>query len=199
MKLRYAAGLLLAGVLASRVWADAPTAMSGEFYVDPGIALTGAGASNYKNSFSLDAGYLKSVHQFASVGWEAGYLFGAKFEGDGFTSDTNVKIFHLTPEIKAGPTIPVGGFNLNPFVVGGGGFYWSHQNSGTVTLANGLTAPVNTFDNYNGGWNIGAGVALSLPGNWSVGIDVRRHELVNKNATDFTWITPAFRVALLFT
>src|SRR5579872_1698007 len=139
MKLKYGAGLILAGLLGSRALADQPAGAAGEFYVNPGIALTGAGASNYKNSFSLDAGYLKGVHQIASIGWEAGYLFGSKFEGDGFTSDTSVKIFHLTPEIKVGPTFDMANYKVNTFVIGGGGFYWSHQNSGMMTFASGAT------------------------------------------------------------
>ena len=197
MTLKLAKSLILAGVLSASVFAD-QAASKGEFYVNPGIALTGAGAGNYKNSFSLDAAYLKAVHQIASCGWEAGYLFGSKFEGDGFTSDTSVKILHLSPEIKLGPTFTVSGLELNTFVVGGGGFYWSHQNSGTVTLTSGPSATISSYDHYNGGWNIGAGAAVNLPGNWSVGLEVRRHEIVNKHATDFTWVTPAFRFALLF-
>ena len=82
--------------------------------------------------------------------------------------------------------------------MGGGGFYWSHQNSGTLTAADGSTAPLSSFDNYNGGWDIGLGTAVNLPGNWSVGLDVRRHEIVSKHATDLTWVTPAIRFALLF-
>jgi Outer membrane protein beta-barrel domain len=198
MKLNYSTGLMLVGVLGAFAWADGTAPASGEFYVNPGIALTGAGANSNKNSFSLDAGYLKSFHQIASAGWEAGYLFGSKFEGDGFTSDTSRKILHISPEIKLGPTFAVGGYQVNPFVIGGGGLYWSHQNSGTVTVAGGAMAPIDSVNNVNGGWNIGAGAALSLPGNWSVGIDVRRHEIVNKSSTDFTWITPAIRFALLF-
>jgi hypothetical protein len=198
MKWNYAAGLFLAGVLSGAVLADAPAGTAGEFYVEPGLALTGAGASQYKNSFSLDAGYLKSVHQIASIGWEAGYLFGSKFEGDGFSSDTNDKVLHVTPEIKVGPTFAVSDFKINAYVMGGGGFYWSHQNSGTVTFDGGATASASSFDHYNGGWNIGVGAGVDLPGNWSVGLDFRRHEIVNKHADDFTWITPALRFALLF-
>jgi opacity protein-like surface antigen len=215
MKLNLATSLILTGVLGGAVFADSqpapseslpassPTsapasAAAGEFYVDPGIALTGAGASNYKNSFSLDAGYLKVIHQIASIGWEAGYLFGSKFENDNFTSDTQVKIVHIAPEIKLGPTIAVGDYKINPFVMGGGGLYWSHQNSGTVTTASGATASVDSFDHINGGWNFGLGTAFSLPGNWSVGLDVRRHEIVNKHSSDFTWVTPALRFALQF-
>jgi len=198
MKLSYAAGVVLAGLLSGIVLADAPAATMGEFYVDPGIALMGAGASDYKNSFSLDAGYLKAVHQIASIGWEAGYLFDSKFEGDGFTSDTSVKILHISPEIKVGPTFDVSNYKVNPFIIGGGGFYWSHQNSGTVTFDSGATASANSFDHYNGGWNIGLGTAVSLPGNWSVGIDLRRQDIVYKHSDDFTWVTPALRFALLF-
>jgi len=198
MKLNFGAGLILAGVLSVTAFAD-QTASKGEFYVDPGIALTGAGASSYKNSFSLDAGYLKAIHQIASIGWEAGYLFGSKFEGNGFTSDTSVKILHVGPQIKVGPTFAVAGMNINPFVTGGGGFYWSRQDGGTTTLAGGATSGTSSYDHYNGGWNIGAGAAVSLPGNWSVGLDVRRNEIVNKHATDFTWVTPSVRFALLFT
>ena len=188
MKLHYGMGLVLAGVLSAAAFADQGPSR-GEFYVNPGIALTGAGASNYKNSFSLDAGYLNAIHPIASVGWEAGYLFGSKFEGNGGTSDTSVKVLHLAPVIKAGPTFMVSGLLVNTFVIGGGGFYWSHQDSG---------ADVSSFDHYNGGWNIGAGAALNLPGFWSIGIEVRRHEIVNKDSTDFTWVTPAIRLALLF-
>jgi opacity protein-like surface antigen len=197
MKMNYGLGLILAGVLSGAVFADQPAA-KGEFYVNPGIALTGAGASNYKNSFSLDAGSLKAIHPIASIGWEAGYLFGSKFEGNGFTSDTSVKVLHVAPVIKVGPTFTVSGLELNTFVLGGGGFYWSHQDRGTRTSASGNTTPVSSYDNYNGGWNIGAGAAVALPGNWSVGLEVRRHEIVNKHATDFTWVTPALRFALLF-
>jgi len=197
MKLNYGLGLVLAGGLSAIVFADQPAA-KGEFYVNPGIALTGAGASDYKNSFSLEAGYLKAIHPIASIGWEAGYLFGSKFEGDGFTSDTNLKVLHLTPEIKVGPTFEVSGLQLNTFVLGGGGFYWSHQNGGTQTFTNGGPAAVSSYDHYNGGWNIGAGAALALPGNWSVGLEVRRHEIVNKHSDDFTWVTPALRFSLLF-
>src|ERR1700679_752439 len=100
MKLSYAAGVVLAGFLSGIARADAPTATAGEFYVNPGIALTGAGASDYKNSFSLDAGYLKAVHQIASFGWEAGYLFGSKFKGKIFTSDTTEKILTILPKLK---------------------------------------------------------------------------------------------------
>jgi opacity protein-like surface antigen len=189
--------LILAGVLSGVAFADPPAA-TGEFYVNPGIALTGAGAGDYKNSFSLEAGYLKGIHQIASFGWEAGYLFGSKFEGDNFTSDTRVKILHLSPEIKVGPTFSVAGFEINPFVLGGGGFYWSHQNSGTVTANSGGSAAIDSYDHYNGGWNIGGGASVNLPGNWSVGLEVRRHEIVNKHGTDFTWVTPALRLALLF-
>jgi opacity protein-like surface antigen len=197
-KLNYALGLLLAGVLSTAALAD-ETAAKGEFYVNPGIALTGAGASDYKNSFSLDAAYLKAVHQVASIGWEAGYLFGSKFENDSFTSDASLKILHLAPEIKIGPTFAVSGLQLNTFVLGGGGFYWSHQDGGTQTFTNGTTSALSASDRYNGGWNIGAGAALQLPGNWSVGVEVRRHEIVNKHADDFTWVTPALRFSLLFT
>lgn len=199
MKLKYGISLILAGFLSGTALADEGAAAKGEFYVNPGIALTGAGAGDYKNSFSLDAGYLKAIHQIALIGWEAGYLFGSKFEGDGFTSDTNAKVFHLAPEIKVGPTFEVSGLQLNTFVLGGGGFYWSHQDGGTLTLASGKTSPISSYDHYNGGWNIGAGAAINLPGNWSVGIEVRRHEIVNKHETDFTWVTPALRFALLFT
>jgi hypothetical protein len=200
MKLNYGLALVLAGILSGIAVADSTTtaAAAGEFYVNPGIALTGAGAGSYKNSFSLDAAYLKAVHQIASFGWEAGYLFGSKFEGDGFTSDTSVKILHVSPEIKVGPTFDVMGYQVNAFVIGGGGLYWSHQNSGTETFANGATASSSSFDHVNGGWNIGAGAAVALPGNWSVGLDFRRHEIVNKHMTDFTWMTPALRFALLF-
>ena len=199
MKMNFCTGLILAGVLSAKVFGD-QSAAKGEFYVNPGIALSGAGASQYKNSFSLDAGYLKGIHEIAAIGWEAGYLFGSKFEGDGFTSDTNVKVLHLAPEIKVGPTFAVSGVQLNAFVIGGGGFYWSHQNSGTETFTNGSPQrSIGSYDKYNGGWNIGAGTAVALPGNWSVGLEFRRHEIVNKHSTDFTWITPALRFALLFT
>jgi len=198
MKLSFWTGMILAGILSVTGFAD-QTAAKGEFYVNPGIALTGAGAANYKNSFSLDAGYLKAIHQIASIGWEAGYLFGSKFEGDGFTSDTHAKVLHVSPEIKVGPTFAVAGLQLNTFVLGGGGFYWSHQDGGTKTFTGGATSAISSSDHYNGGWNIGAGAALNLPGNWSVGIEVRRHEIVNKHVSDFTWVTPALRFALLFT
>ena len=141
---------------------------------------------------------MKAVHQIASVGWEAGYLFGSKFEGNGFTSDTSVKILHISPEIKVGPTFAVADYKINPFIMGGGGLYWSHQNSGTLTADSGATASLGSFDHVNGGWNIGLGTAVSLPGNWSVGLDLRRHEIVNKHSDDFTWVTPALRFALLF-
>jgi|GEM_PF-2528693 len=201
MKLNYGVALILTGMLSGVVLADQaqPLTAGGEFYIDPGIALTGAGANGYKNSFSLDAGYLKTIHQIASIGWEVGYLFGSKFENDTVSADAKLKIFHLAPEIKVGPTLTVAGYNINPFIIGGGGFYWSHQNSGTLTFANGATTGFSAHDNYNGGWNIGAGAALSLPGNWSVGFDLRHHEIVNKHTADFTWFTPAFRFALLFT
>lgn len=190
--------LILAGVLSGVAFADPPAA-TGEFYVNPGIALTGAGAGDYKNSFSLEAGYLKGIHQIAAFGWEAGYLFGSKYEGDNFTSDTRLKILHLAPEIKLGPTFSVSGYEVNAFVLGGGGFYWSHQDSGTRTFTDGEPpSAIGSYDHYNGGWNIGAGTAVNLPGNWSVGLEVRRHEVVNKHATDFTWVTPALRFALLF-
>jgi hypothetical protein len=208
MKRNYSLGLILIGLLSGAAMADslaAPAAASlaapaaaGEFYVDPGIALTGAGAADYKNSFSLDAGYLKAVHQIASVGWEAGYLFSAKFEGDNFTSDAHAKILHITPEIKLGPTFAIAQYQVNAFVLGGGGLYWTHQNSGTETFDSGATAMSSSYDHINGGWNIGVGAALLLPGNWSVGIDIRRHDIVNKNTADFTWVTPALRFALLF-
>jgi hypothetical protein len=197
MKFSYGMAFILAGIVGGTALAD-PGVTSGEFYVNPGIALTGAGANDYKNSFSLDAGYSNHIHPIASIGWEAGYLFGSKFEGDGFTSDTDVKIVHLSPEIKVGPTFDVAGYQVNPYVMGGGGLYWSHQNSGTVTTAGGATSAVDSYDHYNGGWNIGLGTAVNLPGNWSVGLDFRRHEIVDKHATDFTWLTPALRFALLF-
>jgi opacity protein-like surface antigen len=66
-----------------------------------------------------------------------------------------------------------------------------------VTTAFG-SFPISSIDRTNGGWNIGAGAAVNLPGSWSVGIEVRRHEIVNKHQTDFTWVTPALRFALLF-
>ena len=46
MKLNYAMGLILAGVLSGSVFAD-QTGAKGEFYVNPGIAMTGAGATDY--------------------------------------------------------------------------------------------------------------------------------------------------------
>jgi len=200
MKKKLARGFVLAGILSGMVFADSatPSGAPSEFYVNPGIALTGAGAADYKNSFSLEAGYLKGIHQIASIGWEAGYLFGSKFEGDGFTSDTSVKILHIAPEIKVGPTFSVSDFKINPYIQGGGGLYWSHENSGTVTTASGAMGAIDSFDRVNGGWNIGLGAAISLPGNWSVGLDVRRHDIVNKHTSDFTWVTPALRFALLF-
>ena len=190
MKMKYGAGLILAGLLSVTVFAD-PSGAPGEFDVNPGIALTGAGAQGYKNSFSLDAAYLKAIHQVASIGWEAGYIFGSKLDG----TDTSDKIIHVSPEIKFGPTFPVQNLFLNTYVIGGGGLYYSHQNSGTADLTG---APVSSFDHVNGGWNIGAGVGINLPGFWSIGVEVRRHEIVSKNSTDFTWTTPALRLALLF-
>jgi len=185
MKLRFVTGLVLAGLLSVSAFAD-QTAPKGEFYVNPGIAAMGAGTGNYKNSFSLEAAYLKGIHEIAPIGWEAGYLFGSKLDDTG----TSVKILHIAPEIKVGPTFGVAGLQLNVFAIGGGGFYWSHQNSAASTAS---------YDNYNGGWNIGMGTAVELPGNWSVGLEFRRHEIVNKHATDFTWFTPALRFALMFT
>ena len=196
MKLKLCLGLFLCSIVGSGALAE-PSASTGEFYVNPGIALTGAGAKDYKNSFSLDAAYLKAIHQIAGIGWEAGYLFGSKFEGDGFTSDTSRKILHIAPVIKVGPTFAVSGMQLNVFAIGGGGFYWSHQDGGTVTTAGG-NAAIESADNYNGGWNIGAGTQIVLPGNWSVGFEIRRHAIVNKHADDYTWVTPALRFALLF-
>ena len=81
MKMKVGIGLILAGLLSGAAMADEGSAARGEFYVNPGIALTGAGAHDYKNSFSLDAAYLKAIHQVAAIGWEAGYLFGSKLEG----------------------------------------------------------------------------------------------------------------------
>lgn len=177
--------LTIVGLLGMSVRAD-QTAQTGEFYVNPGLAVMGSGTGDYKNSFSLDAAYLKAIHQIAAFGWEAGYLFGSKLDDSG----TSVKILHVAPEIKVGPTFTVSGLPLNAFVLGGGGFYWSHQDGGT---------DVSSYDHYNGGWNIGAGTQVDLPGNWSVGVEFRRHEIVNKHGTDFTWFTPALRFALLFT
>jgi opacity protein-like surface antigen len=193
MKFDLIKGFMLAGLVSVTVFAEQGVP-AGEFYVNPGVALTGAGANGYKNSFSLDAAYLKAIHQIAAIGWEAGYLFGSKLDG----TDTSLKILHVSPEIKVGPTFPVQGLMVNTFVLGGGGLYWGHQNSGTATLPTGQTVAFDSVDRVNGGWNIGLGAEVNLPGNWSLGLEFRRHELVNKHTTDFTWMTPALRFALLF-
>jgi hypothetical protein len=107
MKLHYGVSLLLAGLLSGAALADSGADAKSEFYVNPGIALTGAGAGGYKNSFSLEAGYLKAIHPIASIGWEVGYLFGSKLDN----TDTSLKVLHVAPEIKVGPTSRSPGFN----------------------------------------------------------------------------------------
>jgi opacity protein-like surface antigen len=110
----------------------------------------------------------------------------------------HAKILHLGPEIRVGPTFSVMGYEVNPYAIGGGGFYWTHMGGGTATLANNSTVAVGSADNYNGGWNIGGGVTINLPQQWSVGFDVRRQDVVYKHGTDITWVTPAIRITLLF-
>ena len=110
MKFSYGMAFILAGIVSGTVLADS-SGSKGEFYVNPGIALIGAGEAAITKilALSLEAGHLNRIHPIASIGWEAGYLFGSKFEGNGFTSDTQLKVLHLSPEIKVGPTFDVSG------------------------------------------------------------------------------------------
>jgi len=214
---------MLLSLFAVFSFADEPKA---EFSLNAGIALpTGSTSDVQKNSFSVDGQALWKVHDIVQVGGELGYMFGSKQEGtipgnlvgdiDGsgspsplaFTSDIDARILHLTPEIKVGPTIDLSGIKLNPFVIGGGGFYWTHYTAGTLTLIgttssgislNGATVAEDSANNYNGGWNVGGGLSVQLPKNCAIGFDVRYHRIMYKGTDDVTFVIPSARLTLLF-
>jgi len=185
-----------------------------------GFIPVGPVSNSAKSSFSLDASALYPIHEVVSFGVEAGYAFNSKNEGTlpsstgtsgvGFTSDIYSRVFHLTPEIKLGPTLDMqNGSKLTPFIIGGGGYYWDHDTAGTITLTSpatigGITLPAGTqisqgsADNHYGGWNIGAGVSLQLPQNFAVGAEFHYTQIIRLGNDNIQGITPSLRLTLLF-
>jgi opacity protein-like surface antigen len=190
-------------------------AMEGsELNLNPGIAITTSDTGDVtSNSFSIDGSYIKRMHEVAWIGPELGYLFGADLEGTvndelvagfggtSFTSDIKYRVIHFAPLIKLGPVLDVQGFKLNPFILGGGGYYFTHRTGGTVNITGGplagFSANVDSEDFHNGGFNYGAGISLNLPQNWGVGFELRYHRILYKDSPDFTFLTPALRFTLL--
>lgn len=189
-----------------------------ELSLEPGIAMPMSTAGDYAgNSFELDGSHFYDFHEVAAFGWELGYLFSSKLGGTlptkmvstlsngnpnpgnlSFSSDLSMSILHVTPEFKFGPTLACWQGKLNPFLVGGGGIYWTHYQSGTITLASGPLAYSGGND-VNGGFNVGGGVSMQFPQNFSIGAEVRYHHIYYAHGVnDTSLIIPALRLTLLF-
>jgi hypothetical protein len=198
------AGLLVARPAHAQIEAPGPDQ---EGYVNPGWAAMRS--NDFGNSFTLDAGYLRHLYPMAWLGVEAGYLWGSKFEGinggqfaaatsvQSFGSDTQARILHVAPEIKLGPRFGNEARQFQPYIAGGGGFYWTHLNHGSAALADGASVAVPAADNFNGGWNLGGGASFCFKDR-CIGVDVRRQEIVYRHAPDIAWVAPALRLSLQF-
>jgi opacity protein-like surface antigen len=192
---------------------------SSEFSIQPGIAAFSGDAGDYQdNSFSLDGQWLWGVHDVVKIGPEIGYVFGSEVNGPVpgrfydqgnsvvVRSDIKARILHMTPQIKIGPVLDVQGWQINPYVIGGGGYYWTHFTDGTasvtgvvagVPLAND-TVPFGSKNDHNGGFNIGLGTSLMLPQNFGLGFEVRYHKILYKAGNDVSWFAPAARLTFYF-
>jgi hypothetical protein len=212
-------GLFSASVSAEDVVTAGPADhRASEFSLQPGIALFTGDASDYHdNSFSLDGQWLWGIHDVAKIGPEVGYIFGSEINGTmpgrllgqgdsvSFRSDVKSRILHLTPVIKIGPVIDVHGFLLNPYVIGGGGYYWTHYTEGTgnaTGVVNGVPVanspvPFAASNDHNGGFNIGVGTSIMLPQNFGLGFELRHHKIIYKG-DDVSWITPSARLTFYF-
>ncbi|HVO32583.1 MAG TPA: hypothetical protein VMU17_01630 [Elusimicrobiota bacterium] len=198
-----------------------------ELTLEPGAAMPISTAGDYAgHSFELDASHFFDFHEVAAFGWEAGYLFSSTFGGTlpskvvptvqgvanpgnlSFSSDLSLSILHVTPEFKFGPTLAWAPFKVNPFLIGGGGLYWTHYQSGTLMVTGALpgggtlsNTPVayGGGNDVNGGFNVGGGLSLEFPQNWSVGAEVRYHHIYyGKGVNDTSYIVPSVRFSLLF-
>ena len=211
MRLVRMAAIGMVGLWMAAASASAATdSLMKEFNLSPGIAAFTGSAHDYaSNSFSLDASLLHPVHEVVQIGGEVGYIFNSDLTGAipgrlaggsavNAASDVHLRTLHLTPEIKIGPVMDVGGMSLNPYIIGGGGLYWTHYTNGTLALTGTTTnIPRGSANDVNGGYNVGGGLSIKLPQNTAVGFEIRYHHVMYKNGDDVTWIAPAIRLSLL--
>jgi hypothetical protein len=180
--------------------------LDGEFSIQPGVALFQGSSKDYlDDSFSIDVGLYDQWNDISGMGWELGYITDADVKGvpparldidlnnDGipdtssFAGRSSARILHLTPLLRLGPVFKNGKTRVNPYVSGGGGFYWTN-----------FDGDVGNDDNYNGGWNAGGGLLVGLTDDFGIGFDVRYHRIIYSSGPDTTWITPSAKISLLF-
>jgi opacity protein-like surface antigen len=153
------------------------------------------------------------MNDISQMGMELGYVTGADLKGplparltpviNGLAAtgtprtDVKARIAHAAPALQIGPLFKAGDVRINPYVVGGGGFYWTHYSDDPLNFSNG-SGSLPSNDDYNGGWNAGGGLLIGFARNLGIGFDIRYHDIVYKHGPDTTYWVPAGRISLLF-
>jgi opacity protein-like surface antigen len=185
----------------------------GEFNIGGGMAMfQGDSDSAYEDSPSVDLGFFGPMGHAGQWGVEFGYVTGADLKGTlpdrlapvingtpatgAFTGNVTAHILRATPELRFGPLIKTGSVKIMPYVVGGGGFYWTRYNDDDLNFG-GTNASLSSNNDYNGGWNAGGGLEISLSPSLGIGADVRYHDIIY-SGTDTTYLVPSGKLILYF-
>jgi opacity protein-like surface antigen len=146
-------------------------------------------------------------------GAEFGYVTGADLKGTlpgrlnptingvpatgAFTGTVRAHILRATPEFRFGPLIKAGSVKIMPYVTGGGGFYWTRYNDDELNFG-GSNASLSSLNDYNGGWNAGGGLEVSLSPALGIGADIRYHDIIYNSGPDTTYLLPEGKLILYF-
>ncbi len=186
----------------------------GEFNISGGKAMfKGSSGDFLDDSPSVDIGFFGPLDGFGQMGMEFGYVTGASLKGPlpgrlnptiagvpasgAFTTDVKAHIARATPEVRFGPLIKAGDMRIMPYVVGGGGFYWTRYNSDSITFGSG-SASLPSNNDYNGGWNAGGGLTLGLTPSFGIGGDIRYHRIMYSNGPDTEYLLPEGKLVFMF-
>lgn len=141
--------------------------------------LQGDNSDLYKDSLVIQFEADREWKRWLSYGLQFGYTPNHKFEGPGYTSDSKLQIFQLTPELKAGKWMTTSGTTWKRYAVLGAGFYTLRSTDGELRLSAFPTVPgrVNGRTSSYTGMNAGVGLTFKVKEIMAVGLDVRYHKI----------------------
>jgi opacity protein-like surface antigen len=186
----------------------------GEFNISGGKAMFQGDSKDFlDDAAAVEVGFYGPMRRAGQFGLEGGYIIGANLKGTlpgrltpsvggvpatgPFTSDVKANIVRGTPEFRFGPLIRTGDFKIMPYVVAGGGFYWTHYTDDALDFSSG-SGTIPHQNDYNGGWNAGGGLTVGITPGFGIGVDVRYHDIIYTHGPDTTYLLPEGKLAFFF-